>query len=185
MTFYTISVLCIFPCNVKKFFQKVDQLFDRTKSLLVTRAYQRVDKNLLWQFWHRCAVDLFSSISWILECRCCLLVDWILALKKWNLRYFLANAITFNLTVSHFAIIRSFSKRANSRRSWIVVRSFQSRSMAKPIKTMAAMTPRTIPRRKTFGGHSGCCWARTCSVTVPFFSTVSLYTNWYRQSSSS
>jgi len=70
--------------------------------------------------------------------------------------------VNTKLTVSHLAIILSFSNLANSRLSWMVVRSFHRRSIAIPISTMAAMTPRIIPSKNTFGGHSRFSCARTC-----------------------
>lgn len=83
------------------------------------------------------------------------------------------------LTVSHLAFMRSFSKRANSRRSWMVVSSFHSSRMANPTRTMAAMTPSTMPSIKTLGGHSFSSWA--CTTSSP----ASLYLNVNLQSSSS
>lgn len=41
--------------------------------------------------------------------------------------------------------MRSFSKRANSLLSWIVVRTFHMMSNAKPTATIAPMTPKTMP----------------------------------------
>lgn len=54
------------------------------------------------------------------------------------------------LTVSHLAIMRSFSKRANSRRSWMVVAIFHNISNARPTSTIAAITPSTMPRIGTY-----------------------------------
>lgn len=48
------------------------------------------------------------------------------------------------LTVSHLAFIFSFSNLANSRRSWIIMRSFQMRSRARPIMTIPPTTPATM-----------------------------------------
>lgn len=50
------------------------------------------------------------------------------------------------LTVSHLAIIRSFSNFANSRLSLIVVSSFHSNKRAIPINTIAPITPNIIPK---------------------------------------
>ena len=53
--------------------------------------------------------------------------------------------IEIELTVSHLAIIRSFSNLANSLRSWMVVKTFHIRMRASPMATMAPITPRTMP----------------------------------------
>lgn len=58
------------------------------------------------------------------------------------------------LTVSHLAFIFSFSNLANSRRSWIIMSSFQMRSKARPISTMPATTPATMGMMSGPAGHS-------------------------------
>lgn len=45
------------------------------------------------------------------------------------------------LTVSHLAFIFSFSNLANSLLSWIIIKSFQISSNARPIRTIPATTP--------------------------------------------
>lgn len=49
-----------------------------------------------------------------------------------------------SLTVSHLAFIFSFSNLANSLRSWMIMRSFQMSSKARPIRTIPATTPATM-----------------------------------------
>ena len=52
--------------------------------------------------------------------------------------------------MSQRALARSFSKRANSRRSWIVTSNFQMSSSRRPMRMMPAITPRMIA--STFTG---------------------------------
>ena len=70
--------------------------------------------------------------------------------------------------VSHLANIRSFSNLANSLRSWILVNTFHIRMSARPMATMAPMTPRTMPMMSTTTGHSLVSCTHTCSSPVSF-----------------
>ena len=65
------------------------------------------------------------------------------------------------LTVSHRAIILSFSNLANSRLSWILTIVFHASSRSRPPMTIAAITPRMIPRKNTGGTQVRCACART------------------------
>lgn len=172
--FYTIFLT---NCRSSKFLQ------NWSKNLIAQKLFSHSSHDcdiLIQKLWYRGSFgidvgrNLLAGVCWVLECWCCLLVDWIFTLKRDDKLDLPNETEQFLLTVSHFAIIRSFSNRANSRRSWMVVRSFQSSSIAIPMRTMAAITPSTMPRRKTFGGHSGFCCALTSRFTVPFENTVSL-----------
>lgn len=59
------------------------------------------------------------------------------------------------LTVSHLALAFSSSKRANSRRSWMVMRSFQMSRAARPMSRMAPITESSTTRMSGPFGHSG------------------------------
>lgn len=72
-----------------------------------------------------------------------------LDLSRYRLQPLLPGSIPWfvgcvSLTVSHLAFIFSFSNLANSRRSWIIMRSFQMSSKARPIRTIPATTPATM-----------------------------------------
>lgn len=58
------------------------------------------------------------------------------------------------LTVSHLAFIFSFSNLANSRRSWMIISSFQMSRRARPMSTMPATTPATMGMISGPAGHS-------------------------------
>ena len=60
-----------------------------------------------------------------------------------------------DLTMSQRAFCLSFSNLANSRRSWMVTKSFQMSSKARPMRIMPAITPSTMASTLTGCGHSG------------------------------
>lgn len=59
------------------------------------------------------------------------------------------------LTISHLALIFSFSNLANSRRSWMIMSNFQINRRASPISTIPATTPATMGIISGPAGQSG------------------------------
>lgn len=67
----------------------------------------------------------------------------------------------FELTVSQSIFFRSFSNFANSRRSCIIVATFQMASSSKPIRTMAMMKPSMYAHTEAGVGQSETLSIRT------------------------
>lgn len=92
-------------------------------------------------------------------------VQWIVALESSKERKKRMTFVNFGqtandlliillLTVSHLALARSSSNLANSRRSWMVISSFQMSSATRPRSRMAPATARSTTRMSGPSAHS-------------------------------
>lgn len=134
MTFYTtLLVDALVSLSSRK---KIDQTFwsDKKVSFRPHTVRLWVDKKrVLRQFWLRFSMSLFASVCWVLECRCGLLVDWILTLwwkrnvrrksdswSLWNLQY--PTWPSFSLSRSEQTLVcRELSSKVSTKAAWLIL----------------------------------------------------------------